>query len=309
MEEKSPLIFNIHHFALDDGPGIRTTVFLKGCSLSCTWCHNPESMSPYREIAFYPSLCIQCGDCGKVCPENAIEMTNAKRIIRDRCTSCGKCADICPSTALAVIGRHYSVDELVETLMKDRLFYETSNGGVTFSGGEPAIHTEYLKAVMKELKKNNIHIAVQTAGMFDLTEFRTKLLPYIDLIYYDLKIIDPVEHKKYTGADNRQILDNFAGLVKKCSKMIIPRMPLVPGITSTEDNLAKTAAFVRDAGCSTYELLSFNSGGIAKRHYLGKAVPGDVSDIRINMDNEKEYKELFSKHFSNTAGSDKKIIA
>jgi pyruvate formate lyase activating enzyme len=264
-----PLIFDIRGFSIDDGPGIRTTVFLKGCLMSCVWCHNPESWKAEREIAFYPDLCIKCGDCLDACPEGAIVMDLQGWIDRGKCNVCGKCADVCPATALRKIGRHYPVDELVERLLSDRVFYETSNGGVTFSGGEPALHMDYLGQAAKELKRHGIHIALQTSGMFDLSEFRHKLLPFTDLIFFDLKLFDAEKHRKYTGCDNRRIMDNFRELVKEGKVKIAARTPLVPDITADSANLAAIAGFVKDSGCMGHVLLPYNSGGKTKRAALG----------------------------------------
>lgn len=296
-EERRPLIFNIHHFALDNGPGIRTTVFFKGCPLSCFWCHNPESMSSSREIAFYPKLCIQCGDCMKVCTEDAIQLDTTERILREKCSVCGRCAEICPARALRVIGAYYSAGELVEILMKDRIFYETSNGGVTFSGGEPTLYADYAGEVMKELKKNLIHIAIQTSGMFDMYEFQAKLLPYIDLIYYDIKLFDSEVHRNYTGSGNSRILENFIYLIKLSNVEIIPRVPLVHGITAAQENLSHIADFLSNAGCLTYELLPYNSGGIAKRRSLGKTIHQELVALRFDVEREKAWWELFNEHF------------
>jgi pyruvate formate lyase activating enzyme len=296
-EERWPLIFNIHHFALDDGPGIRTTVFFKGCPLLCSWCHNPESMSSKREIAFYPTHCIQCGDCMRVCIEDAIELDTTASILREKCSVCGRCADICPAGALRVIGAYYSAGELVEILMRDRIFYETSQGGVTFSGGEPTLYADYAGEVMQELKKNRIHIAIQTSGMFDMSEFQAKLLPHIDLIYYDIKLFDSKVHRKHTGSGNSRILENFIYLTDVSNVEIIPRVPLVPGITAARENLSHIADFLINAGYLTYELLPYNSGGIEKRRSLGKTIPQELVDLRFDVERERASRDLFNEYF------------
>lgn len=267
---KKPLITNIHRFALDDGPGIRTTVFFKGCPLSCIWCHNPETISTDREITFHSSLCIGCGDCLKACPQNAIGMGSPERIDRNRCTVCGACTDVCPSTALRKAGMYYTPVQLVNILLKDCHYFETSSGGITFSGGEPTLNMEYLGTVSELLKKRGIHIALQTCGYFDWITFQSVLLPYLDLVYFDLKLFDPALHKKWTSKSNELIFLNFVRIIKSGRTVVIPRIPLIPGITSTKENLSNFALFLKKNNCPTCEFLPFNSGGILKRTCLGK---------------------------------------
>lgn len=267
-----PLIFDIHRCALDDGPGVRTTVFLKGCPLSCIWCHNPESMSSAMEIAFYSEKCIGCGTCSQVCPNEAIRADLRDRINRQLCRSCGVCSNECPTLALKMIGQYFRPDELVSILMKDKVFYETSGGGVTFSGGEPTQYLDYLTEVMVALKNQGIHIALQTCGYFDFTRFRKEILPYLDLVFYDIKLIDSELHRKYTGKENHLILNNFKVLMNEASIPVIPRIPLIPGITDRQNNLTGIVEFLNQSGCNTYILLDYNPSGIFKRINIGKSV-------------------------------------
>lgn len=260
-----PLVFDIKRGALDDGPGIRTVVFMKGCPLSCVWCHNPESINPYKEISFKNKRCIGCGKCEKVCVQNAICIDSIKRIDRDRCNNCAVCVTECNSLALEEIGKYYDTDELAEILKKDILFFDTSAGGVTFSGGEPMMHMDYVGSVMRKLKSDNIHIAVETCGYFDMTAFREKIAPYVDLIFFDLKLIDSEEHKKYTGRDNKIILENFSWLIKKSGLNITAVVPLIPSITSNKENLAGIKEFMRDVGCENYKFLEYNRFGEFKK--------------------------------------------
>lgn len=199
MIPATPLIFDIRRFALDDGPGIRTTVFFKGCPLACAWCHNPESQNPAAEIAFRGEICIECGECREICPQGAIHQPGTTRIERQRCDACGRCAEHCPTTALRLVGEPIGVEALLEALIRDRLFYETSGGGVTFSGGEPTIHADFLADILPRLRRHGIHITLQTCGHFDSDCFRRLLLPHLDLIHYDLKLADPALHRRHTG--------------------------------------------------------------------------------------------------------------
>jgi pyruvate formate lyase activating enzyme len=220
-------------------------------------------------------------------------VNTAERIDRTKCNACGACADVCPALALKRMGVYYAPHLLVEELLRDRIFYETSRGGVTFSGGEPTLHMDYLSAVTKLLKQNGVHIAVQTAGHFDLNEFADKLLPRLDIIFYDIKFLDSGEHKKWTGKDNKIILANFLELTRQNKDLIMPRIPLVPGITATKDNLVQIAGFIRAAGYDRYELLAYNSACASKRLPLGKSVLEAVKLLRWEEKAQEQYRGIF----------------
>jgi pyruvate formate lyase activating enzyme len=292
-QPKRPLVTNIHRFALDDGPGIRTTVFFKGCPLSCAWCHNPECINSMEEVAFHGQLCIGCADCLRVCAHGAINMDSEERINRNSCRACGACADTCPTTALRMVGRYYTESELIEILLRDRLFFEASGGGVTFSGGEPTLFVNFMGTVAKELRKKGIHIAIQTSGYFDIKEFTKNFLPYVDLVYFDIKILDPQKHKYWTGKENNRILENFVQLARFPEINIVPRIPLVPGITATEENLSNLALFLRESHATNCELLPYNSGGMMKRAFLGKPLPESLTGAQQDTTAEERCRNLF----------------
>jgi pyruvate formate lyase activating enzyme len=291
-----PLILDMRRFALDDGPGIRTTVFLKGCPLACAWCHNPESLKAEAEIVFYSRLCIRCGDCAAACTSGAIT-DEPVRIDRSRCAACGRCAEACPSTALKMVGRHYTSDELVDLLLRDMVLFDTSGGGVTFSGGEPTLHMDYLGVVLEKLKSLGIHTAIQTCGMFAMGRFREKILPHLDIIFYDLKFIDAREHIAFTGKDNGVILENFAALIGEAGEKVRPRMPLIPGVTATRDNLSGIARFLKKLGRTGCEVLPYNSSGLSKRAALGERIPPSVPVNMLSVEEERRWKHLLAEEF------------
>lgn len=235
-----------------------------------------------------------CGDCVIACRANAIDLTKGDRINRTQCNACGKCAEVCPGMALRRIGKYYEPDELVNELLRDRTFYQVSGGGVTFSGGEPTLHMDYLSTVAGLLKAKRIHIAMQTAGYFDLKSFVGSLLPYLDFIYYDIKFMDAEEHKRWTGKDNKIILSNFLELTKLNPGKLMPRVPLVPGITATEENLTQIACFIQAAGYNRYELLAYNSAGRAKLPALGKPVLDAVEHLYWEENHYDKYREIFA---------------
>jgi pyruvate formate lyase activating enzyme len=240
-----PLIADIKRHSLEDGPGIRSVVFFKGCPLRCGFCHNPEMQRVEAEIVFRPDRCIACGECVRVCAAHAASLTDAGRIDRTCCDGCGKCAVVCPGSALAQVGQPYPVDELVEILLRDEAYYRRSGGGVTFSGGECTLFPEYLVALSTALEPHGIHIVVETAGDFDEAWFVRDLLPLVDLVYFDVKLADADLHRSHCGHDNRRILANLAALLSVAPERVEVRIPLVPGITATDENLVALARQLR----------------------------------------------------------------
>lgn len=303
MMKRQPLIFDMHRFALDDGPGIRTTVFFKGCHLNCSWCHNPESIRAEPEIAYFQDKCILCDACVGSCPEAAITPAVFQRIDRRHCRSCGACADACPTTALKMLGKSYSTDELLALLLRDRRSFEISGGGVTFSGGEPTLAMDYLSEALQAVQAEQLHTAIQTSGMFDYDEFAAKILPYTDLIMYDLKLYDSRQHRRFAGRNNGVILKNFELLTRDASAKLLPRVPLIPGITATRINLLNIASFLAELGHKECVLLPYHQLDIEKRRAIGQGCNQDFLDARLGIEEEQLLREIFNERLSRGNGS------
>ncbi|MFH1008795.1 MAG: glycyl-radical enzyme activating protein [Candidatus Latescibacterota bacterium] len=232
------VIFDIKKFAVHDGPGIRTTVFMKGCPLRCAWCHNPESWKGEPEILFYEQPCIGCGKCFEACPSGALRMEEGKRVYRrDRCEHCYACVNICYAEATVKCGREVTVAEVLTEVEKDRPFYENSGGGMTVSGGEPMMQAPFVFALMEQAKSAGLHTALDTSGCIQWDVLK-RFLKVTDLFLYDLKLVDETRHRAYTGVSNRRILANLRQLSRAGASLLI-RMPVVPGYT---DGLADVAA-------------------------------------------------------------------
>jgi pyruvate formate lyase activating enzyme len=258
---KAPLILEIKGNSLDDGPGIRSVVFYKGCPLSCVWCHNPESKKSAAEISFDAKVCIDCGACREICPEKALSRDNRFYIDRDKCSLCFLCSDACPSGALERVGKTMSIDDILKKILPDKPFFDTSGGGVTLSGGEPALYMEFTSQLLQTLKQHNISTLLETCGYFNLDKFMDMLYPYIDAIYFDIKIINSIAHEKYCGQANENILENFKqiyNIVKQDGKIFLPRVPLIPDITDTEANIRGIAAFLKNLDIPKAALLAYN---------------------------------------------------
>ena len=244
MDAPKGIIFNIQHYSIHDGPGIRTTVFLKGCPLRCLWCQNPESQAFHPELFHNKQLCTGCGRCVSECPEKAIEIhEDHSKTNRELCKGCGKCVDVCPQEARALMGRIVSADEVFKEVAKDAIFYQRSEGGVTLSGGEPLAQPEFAINILKLCKDAGIHTAMDTCG-YAPWETIKRVLEYVDLVLYDLKHMDPIEHEKATGVSNRLILENTRRIYHESHASLMIRIPIIPGFNDSLKNIEATAAFI-----------------------------------------------------------------
>ena len=253
-------IFDIQRSSYVDGPGIRTTVFFKGCNLRCAWCHNPESQACRPEIMFYRDKCVGCGKCAEVCP-NGLKF----------CTRCGKCESYCLRDARKLCGREYTADEILAEVIKDKLFYDNSGGGVTFSGGECMLQIDFLEEILKKCRAAGIHTAVDTAGHVPFELFE-RILPYTDLFLYDFKCFDGDRHKEYTGVDNALILENLARLLE-LGHPIWVRIPVIPEVNGRVEEMERIRAFLTSHGRpENVELLPYHSMGEYKYAAIGREV-------------------------------------
>ena len=277
-------IIDIKRFAVHDGDGIRTTVFLKGCPLSCVWCHNPEGISFSPQIAYYESKCISCGECVSVCPAKAHTVTDGiHRFERNACIGCGKCASVCLGDALAFYGKEMTVKELLSLVLEDRAFYENSGGGVTLSGGECLMQTDFCVAFLKGLKAERIHTAVDTCG-FVSWEYLDRVIPYTDVFLYDIKALDDALHIQCTGKSNQMILENLRYLDERNCKIEI-RIPFVPHYNDRE--MESIAIFLSSfKNIARIRVLPYHSYAASKYEALGMR-----NTLPEQMPSEKELKD------------------
>lgn len=264
------MVFNIQKFSTEDGPGIRTTVFMKGCPLHCLWCHNPESISGKPELVWYGVRCIGDRGCLNACKQDALSLEEGgMRIDRERCTVCGECADACPARALEIIGKRMSRDEVMAEVLKDKVFYRNSGGGVTFSGGEPTLQKDFLRGLLILSKEEGLHTALDTCGQ-NRREVFEEILPYVDLVLYDLKAMDEEVLRRATGAGLERILDNIRFIDSRGIPLWV-RTPVIPGYTDAEENIASIARFIRRElhNVERYDLLAFSNLCGSKYEQLG----------------------------------------
>lgn len=263
-------IFNIQKFCINDGPGIRTTVFFKGCPLSCLWCHNPESKSTRPELFYDIRKCIGCGGCATVCPAGCHSFTDTEHLFdRTACRRCGSCAEICPTQALEIAGYRITAEEALKEVMKDEVFYRNSGGGMTLSGGEPMFQPEFARCLLTLAKQKGLHTCMETCG-YAAWEDYASVLPLVDLFLFDYKLTDPQLHRQYTGVSQTRILENLFNLDAQGAKTVL-RCPIIPTVNDTPDHFAGIAATAnRLRNVQEIHIEPYHPLGSSKSDLLGK---------------------------------------
>lgn len=295
MGKTKGMVFNIQRYTLDDGPGIRSTVFLKGCPLRCLWCSNPESQNLWPEITHRDTSCKKCLRCVEVCEEKAIAV-DEKSVYIDRklCTRCGKCVDACPSKTLQFMGQEMSVNEVLKVVKKDMQYYQNSGGGVTVSGGEVLFQPLFAEALFKKCHEAGIHTCLDTTGYGD-TDALKRILSYVDLVYYDVKFIDPIAHKKYIGQSNELILHNLEVVVESGTPVLV-RVPVITGINDTDAEIRAIAE--KAAGLKKIQnvhLLPYHRYGLGKYKILDR--PYEMGDVdRPTKESLERIKGIFASY-------------
>lgn len=300
-------IFDIQHFSVHDGPGIRTTVFFKGCPLRCIWCHNPESWEKRTELNFVPAKCTGCGGCVGVCPNNVHSIVPDEdadkkfrhNINRSKCVTCGKCTDRCWYGALELCGKQYTADEVIADVMKDKIFYETGSGGMTLSGGEPFAQYDFALELLKKGKEAGLHICVETCGYVD-TDKLLAAAEYVDIFLFDCKETDPIRHKEYTGVDNTLIMHNLRALSDNGSKIVL-RCPIIPGLNDREEHLTAVGKLAESLeGIYEVNLEPYHPLGTSKAENLGKTQPYQNREF-LDKKTAAEHLEVIKAHTTKKA--------
>lgn len=286
--ETNGLVFDIKKYAIHDGPGIRTTVFFKGCPLQCLWCHNPESRQDRAELGFRKSRCVECGQCAEACPREVISLVENRPVTDvEKCVLCGRCVNICIAGARQIIGHQMTVSEVMAEIERDVIFYDQSGGGVTFSGGEPLMQPDFLIALLNQCRALNIHTAVDTSCYAepDIVELVAEAA---DLLLCDIKHIDNEIHERFTGVGNNLILENIRR-ISQTGKKIVIRIPIIPGFNDDPANIEATGEFAASvAGIGRIDILPFNRGGIEKSARL----TGEIKSMQIEPPDEDKMSEI-----------------
>jgi pyruvate formate lyase activating enzyme len=289
MNEKKPTanVLEIQRMSTEDGPGLRTTVFFKGCSLKCSWCHNPESISQKPQIQWIGSRCIACHSCLDICPNEGLSFNEEGLVLdREKCDSCGKCVEECPSTAMEQLGENWELDQLVHEVSKDKAYFEQSGGGVTVSGGEPGLQPQFIGRFLQELRKEGIQTAFDTCGLCSQTALDS-ILPYANIVLFDMKIIDPEKHLEHTGSRNNKILENIIYVADFIKEHLYPntfwiRTPIIPGATDSIENIQAIGRFIAENLGDTvnrWELCSFNN--LCKDKYFRLGMDWEFKDTEL----------------------------
>ncbi len=277
-------IFNIQKFCINDGPGIRTTVFFKGCPLRCKWCHNPESQKKSPELLFSADKCVTCRKCETVCENKVHIFTDSHILLRESCIACKKCEALCPNDAIEIAGRRLTADEVLKEVLSDKEFFEDSGGGLTLSGGEPFMQFDFMLSVLKEAKKEGIHTCVETCG-FAAREKLLEAAPFIDIFLFDYKITDSSLHKEFTGTDNTLILSNLRALSSAGCKIIL-RCPVIPGVNDNDGHFRAIGDLSREnQGIIAVDIAPYHELGISKGERLGE----QPEVFSVPSKNDEEY--------------------
>ncbi len=283
-------VFNIQGYSIDDGPGIRTTVFLKGCPLKCLWCSNPESQQPYLEVSHSDSLCNKCGQCLTACETKAICIDDAGvHIDRHLCNNCGRCTEVCVPQALRIMGKQMTADELFHEVNKDKQYYQISGGGVTASGGEPLLQAEFVAALFKKCRENDIHTCLETSG-FGTEAALDKVLPYTSLVLFDIKHVDATTHRKLTGQSNEPIIRNLEYIISKNIPLII-RAPMIPSYNDSDTEIEDIARLMKKMNLKQIHLMPYHKYGVGKYKMLDRQY--ELADVNKSEARLEEIKAKF----------------